>query len=247
MSGHSKWSTIKRKKGALDNKRSKAFTKILKEISVAVKESGSDPESNPRLRLALNNAKGVNMPKDTLMRAINKASDKSSASLQEITFECYAPHGIAVFIECLTDNNMRTVANIRSIFNKYGGSLGTNGSLSFIFDRKGIFTIPKKDIDREAFEMEMIEAGAEDIELDDDYFIVYTAMEDFGPMARELENLKIETESAELQRIPKTTEKIDLESAQKIMKLIELIEDDDDVQAVYHNMEMSDELLNSDN
>ena len=147
MSGHNKWSTIKRKKGALDSKRSKIFSKIIKDITVAVKEGGPDPDSNARLRLAVANAKGANMPKDTLQRAINKAGDKSTAALQELTFECYAPHGIAVFVECLTDNNNRSVAAVRSIFNKFGGTMGTNGSLSFIFQRKGVFQIAIKDAD----------------------------------------------------------------------------------------------------
>ena len=166
MSGHNKWSKIKRQKGAADAKRSKAFSRILKEVTVAVKESGPDPDGNPRLRLLMQNAKGVNMPKDTLMRAISKASDKDSAALQELTFECYAPHGIAIFIECLTDNNMRSVANVRSIMNKFGGTLGTNGSLGFIFDRKGVFVLPKKaDMDLEMLEMELIDAGLEEMEV----------------------------------------------------------------------------------
>lgn len=243
MSGHNKWSTIKRKKGALDAKRSKAFSKIIKEITVAVKESGADPDGNPRLRLAINNAKGCNMPKENIQRAISKASDKDSANFSEVTYECYAPHGIAVFIECTTDNLQRTVSNIRSYFNKYNGTLGTNGSLSFLFDRKGIFTIKKTDLNLEDYELDLIDAGAEDISLDDDYFTITTAMEDFGSMVKKLEQLKIEVENAELQRIPKNLEKIGLEEAKKVMKLIDLIEEDDDVVNVFHNMDMSDELM----
>jgi len=243
MSGHSKWSTIKRKKGALDAKRSKIFSKIIKDINIAVKESGPDPESNPRLRLAIANAKGANMPKDNIARAINKASDKDSANFIETTYEGYAPNGIAVYVECTTDNVQRTVANVRSYFNKYGGNLGTNGSLSFLFDRKGVFTVPKADIDQEEFEMQLIEAGAEDIELEDEFFTVYTAMEDFGSMMKKLEELGIEPETATLQRIPKETVKLDIESARKVMKLIDVFEEDDDVQNVYHNLEISDELL----
>lgn len=243
MSGHSKWSTIKRKKGALDAKRSKIFSKIIKDINIAVKESGPDPESNPRLRLAIANAKGANMPKDNIARAINKASDKDSANFIETTYEGYAPNGIAVYVECTTDNVQRTVANVRSYFNKYGGNLGTNGSLSFLFDRKGVFTVPKADIDQEEFEMQLIEAGAEDIELEDEFFTVYTAMEDFGSMMKKLEELGIEPETATLQRIPKETVKLDIESARKVMKLIDVFEEDDDVQNVYHNLEISDELM----
>ncbi len=240
MSGHSKWSTIKRKKGALDAKRSKIFSRIVKEIQVAVKEGGSDPDANPRLRLAIQNAKGVNMPKDNVERAINKAND--SANLTEVTFEGYAPHGIAVFIECLTDNNQRTVSNVRAVFNKRGGNMGTNGSLSFLFERKGIFTVPKGDLDPEEFELEIIDAGVEEIELDDDKFIITTAMEDFGSMQKKLDEMNIEPENAELQRIPNDTKVLDIESAKKVLAMIDDFEDLDDVQNVYHNLEMTDDL-----
>ncbi len=243
MSGHNKWSKIKRQKGAADAKRSKAFSRILKEVTVAVKESGPDPDGNPRLRLLMQNAKGVNMPKDTLMRAISKASDKDSAALQELTFECYAPHGIAIFIECLTDNNMRSVANVRSIMNKFGGTLGTNGSLGFIFDRKGVFVLPKKaDMDMEMLEMELIDAGLEEMEVDEEYITLYTAMEDFGAMVKKLEDMKLEVENAELQRIPNTTKALDEESMRKVLKIVDLLEEDDDVQAVYHDMEIPEDF-----
>ena len=243
MSGHNKWSKIKRQKGAADAKRSKAFSRILKEVTVAVKESGPDPDGNPRLRLLMQNAKGVNMPKDTLMRAISKASDKDSAALQELTFECYAPHGIAIFIECLTDNNMRSVATVRSIMNKFGGTLGTNGSLGFIFDRKGVFVLPKKaDMDMEMLEMELIDAGLEEMEVDEEYITLYTAMEDFGAMVKKLEDMKLEVENAELQRIPNTTKALDEESMRKVLKIVDLLEDDDDVQAVYHDMEIPEDF-----
>ena len=243
MSGHNKWSTIKRKKGALDAKRSKIFSKIIKDITVAVKEGGPDPEANARLRLAVQNAKGANMPKDTLQRAITKASDKGTAALQEITFEGYAPHGIAVFVECLTDNNNRTVASVRSIFNKLGGNLGTNGSLSFLFERKGVFQIKIGDRDPEELEMQLIDAGAEDIDQDEEYFTVYTKMEDFANMNSALEKAGIEAESAELQRIPNNTQVIPVEQGLKVLKLVDTIEEDDDVQAVYHNLEMTEELI----
>ena len=243
MSGHNKWSKIKRQKGAADAKRSKAFSRILKEVTVAVKESGPDPDGNPRLRLLMQNAKGVNMPKDTLMRAISKASDKDSAALQELTFECYAPHGVALFIECLTDNNMRSVANVRSIMNKFGGTLGTNGSLGFIFDRKGVFVLPKKaDMDMEMLEMELIDAGLEEMEIDEEYITLYTAMEDFGAMVKKLEDMKLDVENAELQRIPNTTKALDEESMRKVLKIVDLLEEDDDVQAVYHDMEIPEDF-----
>ncbi|MDD5570817.1 MAG: YebC/PmpR family DNA-binding transcriptional regulator [Bacteroidales bacterium] len=244
MSGHSKWSTIKRKKGALDAKRSKIFSKIIKDITVAVREGGSDIDGNAKLRLAVANAKGANMPKDNVQRAINKASDKNSAALVESTYEGYAPHGVALFIECTTDNIQRTVANIRSYFTKHGGNLGTNGSLSFIFDRKGIFTVPKGNLVEDDFVMEIIDAGAEDAVLEDDVFTITTSFENFGSMQKKLEAMKIEVENAEIQRIPKTTVKLNNESAKKILRLVEIFEEDEDIQNVYHNLEMTDELMN---
>ena len=245
MSGHSKWSTIKRKKGALDAKRSKIFSKLIKEITVAVKEGGgADPDGNPRLRMAITNAKGVSMPKDNIERAINKGKDKDSASFTELTYEGYLPNGIAVYVECTTDNTQRTVSNVRAIFTRAGGSLSTNGSLSFIFDRKGIFLVPKGDLDQDEFEMELIDAGAEELELDEDgFFHITTSMEDFGNMAKKLEELNVEPESAELQRLPNDTKTLDLESAQKIMKAIDTFEDDDDIQKVFHNLEITEELM----
>lgn len=243
MSGHSKWSTIKRKKGALDAKRSKIFSRIIKEITVAVKEGGADPNGNPRLRLAIANAKGVSMPKDNITRAINKGADKDAANYQEIIYEGYAPNGIALYIECTTDNPQRTVSNVRSYFNKFGGSLGTNGSLAFLFDRKGVFTIPQGSIDLEEFEMEVIDAGAEDIQVEEEMITITTAMEDFGAMVKKLEEMEIEPENAELQRIPQNTVKVDLEAAKKVMRLIDLFEEDDDVNNVFHNMELTDELM----
>lgn len=242
MSGHSKWSTIKRKKGALDAKRGKLFSRIVKEIQIAVKEGGASPEGNPRLRLAIQNAKGANMPKDNVDRAINKASHEG-ANLQEVTFEGYAPHGVAVFLECLTDNNQRTVGNIRAIFNKRGGRLETNGSLAFIFERKGVFTVPKGDINPDDFELELIDAGVEDIELNDDVFEITCSVKDFGKIQKKLDELGVKIENAQLQRIPNDTKKLDLESAQKVLKIIEEFEDVDDVQNVYHNLEMTDELM----
>ena len=243
MSGHSKWSTIKRKKGSADAKRSKIFSKIIKEISIAVREAGPDPDGNPRLRLAITNAKGASMPKDTISRAINKGKDKNAESFAEITYEGYLAHGIAVFIESTTDNLQRTVSSIRSIFNKYNGNLGTNGSLSFLFDRKGIFTVPKGELDEEEFELAMIDAGAEDIVFEDGFFSVTTAMEDFGKMMKSLDDLGVEPENAELQRIPNDTITLDKDNALKIMKVIEAFEDDDDVQNVFQNREITEDML----
>lgn len=244
MSGHNKWSTIKRKKEANDAKRSKMFTKIIKDITIAVREGGPDPDSNPRLRLAIANARGVNMPKDNIQRAINKANEKDSANYVEIVYEGYATHGVAIIVECATDNQQRTVANIRSYFNKHGGSLSTSGSLNFIFDQKGVFRINKEKISNfDEFMLEAIDAGAEDVVEDDDMVIIFTPRENFGTMQKTLEKLNIEADSSKLERIPNTFVKLEKEQALKILKLIDLLEDDDDVQEVYHNMELPDEIL----
>ena len=242
MSGHSKWSTIKRKKGAADSKRSKIFSRIVKEIQIATKEGGGEEENNPRLRMAILNAKGVNMPKDNILRAINKASAEGS-NLQEVTFEGYAPGGVAIFIECLTDNNNRTVSNVRSLFNKRGGNLGTNGSLSFIFERKGIITVPKGNLNADEFELEIIDAGAEDISNEGEFYEITTSMEDFGKVRRKLEEMKIEFENASLQRIPNDHKKLTKEEALKVLRIIDEFEEDDDVQNVYHNIELTEEIM----
>lgn len=242
MSGHSKWSTIKRKKGAADSKRSKMFSRIAKEITIAVKEGGSDPELNPRLRVAINNGKGINMPKENISRAISKA-DKDDSSLQESTFEGYLPNGIAVFIECLSDNNNRTVSNIRSVFNKRGGNLGTNGSLSFIFERKGVIQVPKANLDPDEFQLEIIDAGVEDFQVEDDLFVITTALEDFAAVQKRLDELGIVAENAELQRIPNETKILPVNDSLKILRIIEEFEEDEDVQNVFHTLEVTDEVM----
>ncbi|WP_370174048.1 YebC/PmpR family DNA-binding transcriptional regulator [Leeuwenhoekiella palythoae] len=246
MAGHSKWANIKHRKGAQDKKRAKQFTRAIKEITVAIKENNQngDPDSNPALRNAIQNAKGVNMPKDTIDRAIKKASGADADSYEQITFEGYGPHGIAFFIECTTDNTNRTIASVRSIFSKNGGSLGTNGSLEFLFDRKGVFTLDKTSIesDWEPLQLELIEGGAESFENHDDVFVIYTAFTDFGKMVQHLEELNIETKNAELQRIPLNTIELTLSEAKQILNLVEKFEDDDDVQNVFHTLEFSEEL-----
>lgn len=243
MSGHNKWSTIKRKKGAADAKRSKIFSKLAKEISIAVKEGGgTDPDYNSKLRIAVQNAKGVNMPKDNIERAIKKG-DTEGSNFSETTFEGYAPHGIALFVECLSDNNNRTVSSVRSAFNRFSGSLGTNGSLSFMFTRKGVFEIQSSEIKNfDDFELEIIDAGAEDIEIDEDTVTVYTALEDFGSVNKKLEEMKITVSSADLQRIPTDTKTIPVSEAKTVIKLIDYLEDDDDVQKVFHNLEITEEM-----
>jgi len=241
MSGHSKWSTIKRKKGANDAKRGKLFTKLIKEITVAASEGGSDPESNPRLRAAVQNARGMNMPKDTIQRAISKA-DRDNSAFLELTFEGMLSHGIGVFVDCLTDNRNRTISNVRSIFNKRGGSLGTNGSLSFMFERKGVISLPKGDLDPEEFELELIDAGVEEVELEEDTYMITTAMEDFHAVQLKLQEMGLEVESAELQRIPNDALDLPVEQAIQIMRVIEEFEDDDDVQSVSHNLNVTEEV-----
>jgi YebC/PmpR family DNA-binding regulatory protein len=243
MAGHSKFANIKHRKGIQDKKRGKIFTKLIKEISVAVKQGGPDVESNPRLRLAIQNAKGANMPKDNVDRAIKKASGASAENYVEQSYEGYGNGGVAVFIDCATDNPTRTVANIRSYFNKLGGSLGKDGCLEFVFDRKGIFTLKESEqIDEEEFTLEMIDAGAEDVNFDEEFINIICAVEDFGNISKKLQELNLEPIEASLQRIPITFKKLPKELHPSFSKLLDVLEDDDDVQQVYHNLENYDEL-----
>lgn len=227
------------------DKMAKTFSKIGKDIAIAVKAGGPDPESNPALRRCIQNAKGANMPKDNVERAIKKASGADAEQYDEITYEGYGQGGVAFFVECTTNNPTRTVANVRAIFNKMDGNLGKNGELAFIFDRKGIFTLDKSSItmDWEDFEMEMIDGGAEEIDTDENEVMVTTAFEDFGALSHKLEELGIEAKSAELQRIPNMTKEVTEEQFKNNMKMLEKFEEDDDVQNVYHNMEINDELM----
>lgn len=245
MAGHSKWANIKHRKGAQDKKRAKQFTRAIKDIHVAVKEGGGpDPESNPALRNAISNAKGLNMPKDNIARAIEKASGAEAERYEAVTFEGFGPHGIAFFIECTTDNQNRTVASVRSIFSKNGGSLGTNGSLEFLFERKGVFQVKKEEVKLadEEFQLELIEGGATEIGKEEDKFYIYTDFENFGKMSAKLEDLQLEPENAVLERLPLNTVELPLDQAMEILDLAEKFEDDDDVQQVYNNMKFSKEL-----
>jgi YebC/PmpR family DNA-binding regulatory protein len=243
MAGHSKWANIRHRKGAQDAKRGKIFTKLIKEITVAVKTGGPDAEMNPRLRLALQNARGQNMPKDTVERAINKASGADGTSYDEVTFEGYGPDGIAVFVECATDNNTRTVGSVRSYFRKYGGNLGKDGCLEFVFNRKGIFSLEQGEINEDDFTMEMIDAGAEDVEFEEGTISVTTEMEDFGAVQNKLKELEIEPKEAGLQRLPTTMKEISAETWETFSKLLDILEDDDDIQKVYHNVEFNEEMM----
>ena len=218
---------------------SKAFTRIGKDIVMAVKEGGADPDSNARLRAVIQNAKAVNMPKDNVERAIKRASDKSQGEYKELLYEGYGPHGIAILVETATDNPTRTVANIRSYFNKCGGTLGTSGSVEFLFDHSCNFRIAAENCDLEALELDLIDFGVEEIFEDEDGVLIYAPFEAFGSLQRELENRSLQILSSGFERIPQITKELTEEQAADIEKLLEKIEEDDDVQNVYHTMSES--------
>ena len=244
MAGHNKWSKIKRKKGVNDAKRSKIFSKLIKEIHIATRLHGPDPESNSRLRMAIENAKGENMPKDNVERAIKKASGDDSTDYQEITYEGYGPNGVAVVIECTTDNINRTVSTIKAAFNKFGGSMEKKGALEFIFEPKGIFVIPfPEDRDKDELFLEIIDAGAEDVEEDDGEITVTTLREDFGKVQQALRDMELTPKYSGLRQVPKIQKPLTPEQAKQTMKFIEVLEDDDDIQNVYHNIQPDDEVL----
>lgn len=215
----------------------KTFTRLGKDIVIAVKEGGPHPETNARLRAIIQNAKAANMPKDNIERAIKRASDKNTENYKEVLFEGYGPHGIAVLVEAATDNNNRTVANIRSYFNKCNGNLGTSGSVEFMFDHTCNFRINGEGIDIEELELEMIDFGAEEVFEDEDGILIYAPFESFGAIQKELESRDIEILSSGFERIPQVTKKLEPEQVADIEKLLEKIEEDDDVQNVYHTME----------
>ncbi len=244
MSGHSKWANIKRRKGAQDAKRGQVFTKMIKEITVSARMGGGDPEANPRLRAAIQAARAENMPKDNIDRAIKKATGADAADYIEQTFEGYGPGGVAVFVEIATDNNNRTVSNIRSYFTRSGGSLGKDGCLQFIFERKGVFSFPKGKFDEEELMLELIDAGAEDIETEEGMFNVTCEVENFGRLQKKLYGMGIEPESSGLERLPVNTQKVtDLGILKSLMKLVDNLEEDEDVQKVYHNLEADEALI----
>ena len=218
------------------DRMAKAFTRLGNEIAIAVKTGGPTPETNPRLRVAMQNAKGVNMPKDRIEAAIKRASAKDEKDFAEVVYEGYGPNGVAILAECATDNTTRTVANIRMYFSKGNGALGKTGSLDFIFDRKGVFLLAAENVDMDEMELELIDFGLEDIFQDEEGIHIYSRFEDFGAMQKALEERNINIISQELQRIPSTFVELDEATEESVMKLVEMIEDDDDVQAVYHNI-----------
>ena len=235
MSGHSKWATIKRKKAALDSKRGKIFTKLIKEITIAAR-TGGDPAGNPRLRLAVDNAKAQNMPMDNIERAIKKATGElEGVTYHELTYEGYGPAGIAILVEVATDNKNRTVAEVRHLFSKHGGSMGETGSVAGMFDRKGIITMPAAGKNEDDVMEVILEAGADDLSTQDEFFEVQTSVESFEPVRRALVDKNFTVENASLQWIAKNLIEVKGEDAEKAMKIIEALEDIDDVQNVYSN------------
>ena len=243
MSGHSKWASIKHKKGATDAKRGKLFTKLIKEIIVAAREGGGDVDSNPRLRVAVSTARGANMPNNNIERAIKRGTGEiEGVNYENFTYEGYGHNGVAILVETLTDNKQRTVSEVRHAFSKYGGTLAENGSVSWIFEQKGLIEIPKNDLNEDEIMMAGLDAGADDITLEGDFFRVITPYSELHQVMQNLEEAGYKIEKAELTRIPKNTIKAD-DFAEKLLKLIDNLEDLDDVQKVYANFEISDETM----
>ncbi|MCI5084897.1 MAG: YebC/PmpR family DNA-binding transcriptional regulator [Rhodovulum sp.] len=243
MAGHSKWANIQHRKGRQDAARSKLFSKFSKEITVAAKMGDPDPEKNPRLRLAVKEAKSNSMRKDNIERAIKKAIGGEGDAFEEIRYEGYGPDGVAVIVEAMTDNRNRTASTVRSTFTKNGGNLGETGSVAFMFDRKGQVTYSAEAGDADTVMMAAIEAGAEDVESSEDGHIIWCADTDLNDVSNALEAELGESETAKLVWRPTTTTELDLEGAQKLMKLIDALEDDDDIQRVTANFEISDEIM----
>ena len=243
MAGHSKWANIQHRKGRQDAARSKLFSKLSKEITVAAKMGDPDPDKNPRLRLAVKEAKGQSVPKDVIQRAIAKASGGEGENYDEIRYEGYGPGGVAVIVEAMTDNRNRTASSVRSTFSKNGGNLGETGSVGFMFDRKGQVIYPASAGDADDVLMAAIEAGAEDVESDEEGHVIWCADTDLAAVSSGLEEQLGESESTKLVWRPTTTTELDLESMQSLMKLLDALEDDDDVQSVTANFEASDEVM----
>jgi len=239
MSGHSKWATIKRKKAVLDSKRGKIFTKLIKEITIAAREGGGDPVGNPRLRLAVDNAKAQNMPQDNIERAIKKATGElEGVTFHELTYEGYGPAGVAVLVEVATDNKNRTVAEVRHLFSKNGAGMGETGSVAWMFDRKGVISLPAEGKKEDDVMEIILEAGADDLTTEEDYFEVTTTIESFETVRRALVDKNFTIENASLQWIAKNLIEVKGEDAEKVVKLIESLEDLDDVQNVYSNADI---------
>ena len=244
MSGHSKWHNIQAKKGKADAQRGAVFTKIGREIAIAVREGGANPESNGKLRDIIAKAKANNMPNDNIQRSIKKASGElSNVVYEEITYEGYAPGGVAVIVDCISDNRNRTASDVRHCFAKYGGNLGTTGSVGFMFDERGVLVVEREPgSDEDEMMMIALDAGAEDVKAQDDVFEIYTAPNDFSTVREALEKQGLTFLSADVQKIPQNTVEVtDPDTIQKIQKMLDLLEENDDVQNVYHNADLPDE------
>ncbi len=246
MSGHSKWATTKHKKAATDAKRGKIFTKIGKEITVAARLGGGDPDGNPRLRTAVAKAKAVSLPAENIKRAIQKGTGElPGVSYEEIVYEGYGPGGVAVIIESLTDNRNRTVSEIRNIFSKAGGNMGEAGCVSWMFHKKGYLVVNSAKANEDQLMTLALDAGAEDMQVEDGNFVITTALSDFEKVKKALEDAKVPLELAELTMIPQTYVKLDGKEAQQMLRLVDTLEDNDDVQNVYANFDIPDEILNA--
>jgi len=246
MSGHSKWATTKHKKAATDAKRGKIFTKIGKEISVAARLGGGDPSGNPRLRTAVAKAKSVSLPAENIKRAIQKGTGElPGVSYEEITYEGYGPGGVAVIIECLTDNRNRTVSEIRNIFSKAGSNMGEAGCVSWMFHKKGYLVVNKTKASEDQLMTLALDAGAEDMQVEDENFVITTALSDFEKVKMALEDAAVPLDLAELTMIPQTYVKLDGKEAQQMLRLVDTLEDNDDVQNVYANFDIPDEIMNA--
>ena len=244
MSGHSKWSTIKHKKGKTDAARGKTFTKIIREITSAAKIGGGDPDANPRLRLAIDKAKDANMPNDNIERAIAKGTGGGEGvTLEEINYEGYGPGGVAIMVEAMTDNKQRTVADIRNLFSKGGGNMGSAGCVSYLFSKKGSLVFEKSAVEEEALAMEAIDAGAEDIHSEESTIEIVTNPDSYEKVKEHLKAKGFKSSSAEVTMVPSTTVKVAGEDAQKIIKLVSSLEDHDDVQNVHANFDIPDDIL----
>ena len=241
MSGHSKWNSIRHKKAAVDAKRGKIFTKLIKEVTVSARLGGGDVDANPRLRSAVQAAKNANMPRDNIKRAIMRGTGElPGVSYESVTYEGYGPSGVAVFVECLTDNKNRTVADIRHIFSKHGGNLGETGSVNWMFNRKGYISISKDDASEDALLEIVLEAGAEDLQSEDDSYEVYTSFEQFESVRQALEAAQVEPTVSELTMVPDTEVNLEGRVAARMLKLMEMLEDHDDVQHAYANFDIDE-------
>ena len=244
MAGHSKWANIKHRKAAQDAKRGKLFTKLIRELTVSAREGGSDPDSNPRLRAAIDKALSNNMTRDTVERAVKRgAGELDGQSLETVVYEGYGPGGTAVMVECMTDNRNRTVTGVRNAFNKSGGNLGTDGSVAYLFTKQGVISY-EEGVDDDAIMEAALEAGAEDVVSNDDGSVdVYTAPADFGAVKDALDAIGVEAVNAEVTMVPSTKADLDEDTAAKFLRLIDTLEDHDDVQEVYHNAEIADDVM----